>query len=188
MTTADTMALDHEELFHLAINASEQGHHDKAILYFKQALDMQDDAKTQYLLAAEYAEIGMMDRAIEGMKLATEKDPELWTAHFQIGLAYLTQDNASEAKIAWKALETRPETDALRLFSEGLDALVDNDYQTALSKLETGILHNTENPPLSNDMQNIVNNLQSLEVPHEGEDTTDSLKQHLFLNAYSDKG
>ena len=90
--------LDAEELFHLAMKASEEGDREKTISYLKRSIASQPQAKSIYILAAEYAELGMMQRAIEGMQRAVELEPTLWTAHFQLGLLFLSQTSSRKPR------------------------------------------------------------------------------------------
>ena len=54
--------LDLDEMFHLAINASSKGDHERAILLLKQGAELEGSARFFYLLGAEHAEIGMLHR------------------------------------------------------------------------------------------------------------------------------
>ncbi len=154
-------SLDAEELFHLALKASEIGDHDKAINYLKESIEQDPTPQAYYILAAEHAEIGMMQRAIAGMEKAVSLDPGLWTAQLQLGLLLLTQNLPNEAVISWKVLEQLPEDDALFCFGKGLVALVDEDVEGCISYLKKGIALNISNPSLNGDMEKIISNINA---------------------------
>ena len=185
-------SLDADELFHLALKASEIGDHDKAINYLKESIEQDPTPRAYYILAAEHTEIGMMQRAIEGMEKAVSLDPQLWTAHLQLGLLYLTQNLPDEAVNCWKALEQLPEDDALFCFGEGLVALVDEDVETCISCLKKGIALNISNPALNGDMEKIISNINArLNSPDEKDSEEQDekaeqgeSKRHLFLSNY----
>ncbi|HEX5126166.1 MAG TPA: hypothetical protein VFW00_05460, partial [Rhodocyclaceae bacterium] len=75
----DPEKFDGPELLHLAIDAANRDDHGQAITYLKAAqekkLSSVDYAKLTYFLGAEYAQIGMYDRAVEAMKSAVGADP-----------------------------------------------------------------------------------------------------------------
>ena len=181
--------LDSEELFHLAIKASEKKDHDKAISYLKESLALKADANTQYILAAEHAEIGMYERAIEEMQKALLLNSNLWTAHFQKGLLYLTLNKKNEAIESWQPLLKLPESHYLYHFSKGLISALEENATAAISFLTEGIKINKENIALNNDMQRILENINS--IPKTAPEATADLKnkdtQHLFLSAYGNE-
>jgi tetratricopeptide (TPR) repeat protein len=153
--------LDAEELFHLALKASEDGDRDKTITYLKKSIELDPQANSVYILAAEYAEIGMIQRAIEGMQQALELNPELWTAYIQLGLLFLTQNLAQEARNAWTPLLQSGPEEYLFHFGNGLTQLVDEKPEEALASLKQGISINESNPALNRDMSSIVENIST---------------------------
>lgn len=153
--------LDAEELFHLALKASEKGDNDKAIVYLKESINLQPRAESFYILGAEYAEIGMYKRAGEYMEKALSLKPELHTARFQCGLLFMLQDLRNEAINIWLPLCELPKEDPLYQFATGLSYLIANDKERALDALEKGISLNNTNLALNRDMQNVINRLKS---------------------------
>ncbi|MBL4705424.1 MAG: hypothetical protein JKY54_12955 [Flavobacteriales bacterium] len=148
--------LDADELFHLAIKASDVADHEKAIRFLKLSNQKDPQAKTAYLLAAEHAEIGMFDRAIEEMAHSVELDPTLWTAHFQLGLLHFTQGRAPEAAAAWSNLDVLGEDDALFQFKSGFVLLSEDNLIQAKDCIEKGIELNIQNPALNGDMKRVL--------------------------------
>jgi len=187
VTNSTELELDADELFHLGIKASEQSSHEQAITYFKRSLIKKDNANTRYLLGAQYAEIGMIERAIDAMTSAVSLEPELWTAHFQIGLAQMTIGHNAEALISWQPLEKLELSEPLRLFAEGLCALVTNELEKAQQKILQGIENNRQNPALNKDMSKVIENISTMiggeKMPLPADEESSS-KSHLFLNAY----
>lgn len=151
-------ALDSDELLHLAINASQHAEVEKAIGYLKRAQDQTpEDGRVLYLLASLHAELGMYERAIEEMEQATKLAPEIETAHFQLGLLYISLSKVDEAVQAWSKLKTLDENHYLRLFSDGIEVLVlEDDFKSCIDKLKQGIQNNHENPALNNDMNKMI--------------------------------
>jgi Flp pilus assembly protein TadD len=156
-----TTKLDVDELMHLALHAANKKEPDKAIGHLKELLDiLPKNGKAYYLLGALHAEIGMYDRAIEEMTRAVELDPNIPTAHFQLGLLYITSGRVEEAKKAWKPLDALGEKDPLFLFKRGMLSLAIDDFAACIADLRQGISLNKVNPNLNNDMQRIINSAE----------------------------
>ena len=156
--------LDAEELFHLAMKASDDGNREKSISYLKQSIALDPQANSLYILAAEYAELGMMYRATEFMRRALEMNPELWTAWFQLGLLYLSQNYVQEARSAWDTLIELGEDNYLYHLATGMNLLIDENVEGALEALIRGREMNDDNPALNGDISNLINSvLASLE-------------------------
>lgn len=154
--------LDAEELLHLAIDATGEGRHEVAVSCLKQALEMTpDDARVIYLLAAEHAQLRMFDRAMQGMARALELAPELAIARLQLGLLYLSFDRIDETVAVWQALDELADNEPLKLFKQGLSALIREDYDSCERSLRSGIELNRSNPALNTDMQRILNEMHS---------------------------
>lgn len=155
--TTQTETFDAEELFHLAIHASNQNETDKAISYLKRTIDIEPkNAKALYMLGSLHAEIGMYDRAINGMQEAIELDPELYTAQFQLGLLELTSGNVENMENAWVNLDKLEENHYLRAFKEAFLLLIQDKFDECIALLQKGISLNNENIPLNDDMSNFI--------------------------------
>ncbi len=165
--------LDGQELFHLALEASQRGEHGQAITYLKQALDLpagstatsSDYAKFMYVLGAEYAQIGMVDRAQDFMSQALSMNPDLHTARFQLGLLHITCNQPAQALSTLAPLEKLPEQAALHHFGMGLTHLLQDQLPACLASLQRGIELNSAsaepNAALNTDMQNLLQALVS---------------------------
>jgi tetratricopeptide (TPR) repeat protein len=154
--------LDTEELLHLAIEAMQSNQSDKALVHLKSVLDREPKhGNAQYLLGAIHAGLGMYERAIDEMKQAIESNPGLpATAHFQLGLLYLTSGNVDAARRAWASLDGLGERDPLFLFKRGLLHLAADELEECVADLQHGIKLNRLNDDLSRDMQAIADRAQ----------------------------
>jgi len=186
--------LDADELLHFAIRASQNNESEKAILYLKHALQQEpENAKLHYFLGAQHAEIGMYDRAVEEMATAVKLDPNLETAHFQLGLLYATSARIEEANNAWEPLDKLGNEHPLYLFKTGLIQLAKDEFSEATENLSNGIKLNKLNPDLNNDMQRILDSITQInseQITAEKNSESDMPKDdkksgnHIFLSAY----
>ncbi|WP_168173492.1 hypothetical protein [Polaromonas sp. A23] len=191
--------LDAEELFSLALERVNSNAHGEAIDYLKRALDLNpSDAGACYLLGAEYAQIGMMDRGLEFMAKAVKLDPQLHTGVFQLGLLYLSSGRQAEAAITWQGLDGLGEDHPLVLFKSGLEALERSEFDICRQMLERGIKGNMVNPALNVDMTRVLEKLSTMlgnqAVVGDNEASIPGAKpeaavpgEHFFISAYRDK-
>jgi tetratricopeptide (TPR) repeat protein len=114
------------------------------------------EAENRYLLGADLAQAGHYDRAIQEMQAAVQMQPDLHTATFQLGLLLLTQNEPAKATAAWRPLERLDEGAALRLFKEGLEALIYEDFERCILLLTRGVAANHLNPALNGDMKMVI--------------------------------
>ncbi len=188
---ATGVTLDHEELFHLALQASSKGDHDKAIRYLKEGLAISPSAKFYYILGAQHAEIGMYERAVEEMTKALELDGSMDTARFQLGLLKMTMNDVEGARDTWSLLDEKDEKEPLRLFKTAILEAASGNFIKALDIAQQGIDANNENPALNVDMNNLVERWKaSLETDAGSAEVVDSEEtntNHFFLSAYKDE-
>ncbi|WP_229008362.1 hypothetical protein [Methylophilus sp. Leaf408] len=176
--------LNQEELLHLAIESIKQGDHGVAISYLKEGVEkFADDPKIAYVLGAEYAQIGMFEKAELEMRRAIELDSSLHTASFQLGLMQLTQGRNQDAAISWKSLDALPETHCLWLFKTGLNHMVAGENELARKLLEEGIQANDFSPELTKDMRMVLDELPNDEINSEV-DPSEALGGQAWMNAY----
>jgi tetratricopeptide (TPR) repeat protein len=155
-----TTRLDADELLHLAVDAAKRDQHEDAIGFLKRAIELKPDhAKAHYFLAAEHAQIGMFDRAVEEMAKSVELDPTLYTAHFQLGLLHLTSGRAAEAIVAWAPLDPLGDGHPLFLFKSGLESMARDEFDACRDYLTRGMAVNNLNPELNTDMQRVLEQL-----------------------------
>jgi len=182
--------LDSDELFHLAVLDSQAARHDEAIRKLKEAIAYSPNhAKANYLLGAEYAEIGLYDRAIEMIERAVHLDPSLITAHFQLGLVHYTLGNVAAAQESWAMLDSTPGADDLIAFKRALLQIAAGEYHQAISELDRGIGYAQANLALLHDMQRVKANVERhlATLPGHSEASHQDIRNsanHLLLSNY----
>lgn len=188
--------LDPEELLRLALNASSENKAEAAITYLKRAIGQTPtDARLHYLLGAEHAQLGLYDRAAEGMRRAVDLDPSLDTAHFQLGLLHLTSGRVEDAQRCWQPLDRLSAEHPLRLFKVGLLHLARDEFAACAEHLKRGIATNTMNAALSSDMQKILTDVEGKLTANSGSAISTAAapapadtSRHVLLNAYRKSG
>lgn len=184
-------ALDADELFQFAIRAIGKGEHEQAVSHLKQAHQLEPkNGKILYLLAAEHAEIGLYDRAVQEMDDALKLEPNMPAARFQLGLLHITSGRLDQARAIWQQLDALGSDHYFVLFRDGLLALAQDEWNTAAAKLEQGIRANTENTPLNGDMQRMLDNVRQQQGQTAAADDgkeDNVITHHAFLSAYRDK-
>lgn len=183
--------LDTAELLHLALEAAGRNDHGAAISYLKQALDLPagttasstDYARLLYLLGAEYAQIGLMDRAQEQMARAVEMDPGLHTARFQLGLLLLTQARPEAALEVLAPLKDLGPQQAFFHLEAGLAHLVRDEFtacrESLLQGMELNAASAAPNLALNADMQKILDALPA------GDGGDKAAEAGFMMSAYS---
>jgi len=184
---APSTHLDQEELLHLAMEASRQQRHGDAIDYLKQAVERSDsNYKALYLLAAQHAQIGMTERAIEEFNKALAIEPNLPPARFQLGLLLLCNARVQEALEALEPLEQLAESDPYLHFKRGLECLCRDDFAGCEQNLKRGMELNTVNPALNVDMQRILDDVAAHLAKQDAEKpATGAQPGQILLNAYT---
>ncbi|MBI2308396.1 MAG: hypothetical protein HYU78_13920 [Rhodocyclales bacterium] len=148
---------DQDEYLHLALDAVRRGDHGTALAYLKEgAARCPQDARIAYMLGAEYAQIGLYDRAEAEMRRAFEIDSSLHTACFQLGLLQMTQARMDQAVETWRGLDALADGHALRYFRDGLVALAADRFDDARQRLQAGMAANDFSPELNKDMENLL--------------------------------
>lgn len=186
MTSASSESLDSQELLHLALYDIQHGLHDGAISKLKQAILLDgNNPQIHFMLAAEHAEIGLLDRAIDGMTQALTLDPALRIARFQLGLLYFSQDKLESARETWEALDDLNQDDVLSLFKAGLLLIGEGDRKGAVPKLERALEVDTINAPLRRDIERVLKyNHEQISAQAEPESDV----AHAFARRYDDVG
>jgi tetratricopeptide (TPR) repeat protein len=116
----------------------------------------------RYLLGAELAQGGDYEQAVIEMSTAIELKPDLHAARFQLGLLHLTLEQPGQSLAVWAAFDELPESAYFRLFKQGLEALIREDFPACVRFLEQGMAANTANPPLNHDMELILGKLRAM--------------------------
>lgn len=114
------------------------------------------NGELRYLLGVELAQHGEYEQALIELTTAVELQPTLHTARFQLGLLYLTMAKPSDAIAAWAPLDQLAEDAYLKVFKQGLELLIRDDFSGCIARLERGIALNSANEPLNHDMGLII--------------------------------
>jgi tetratricopeptide (TPR) repeat protein len=155
--------LDVEELMHLALSAIGRGDHPSAISGLKRAIELQPEhGRARFLLGAQYAEIGMLDRAADELTNALRIDPEMDMARFQLGLLHLTAGAVEAANETWQPFDALDASHPLLLFKKGLLCMVRDEFDDARMFLREGIVRNTFSPALNRDMANVLTRIDEV--------------------------
>jgi len=117
------------------------------------------DARPLVLLAAEHVHAKELDLAEATYIAALQRAPDLAIARFQLGLLQFTSARPAAARASWAPLDGLEEKDPLRLFKTGLELLGEDRFDEARRWLEEGIARNQSNPPLSRDMQMVLDEM-----------------------------
>ena len=178
--------LDANEYLHLAVNASMESDHHKAMECLKKCLELDaENANANYLLGAEYAEIGMFDRAVERMEKALELEPGLEFASFQLGMLYLRGESVDNARQQFEALADRATLPSLQSYSRGMLLAMDNDHESASAAIQQGIDEDQDGTALQQSMMQVLKTVRThldggVEEGGEGD------KSRVYLGAYSE--
>ena len=134
----------------------------EAIKTAKEALfEFPNDADLLYLTGTLYADIGLFDEAKDKLKAAVKGLQNPYPAVFQLGLMHYTSGQFDLAESVWRDLEALPENHYLLRFSYGLTALLQDELDHAVTWLEHGMAENNELPALNDDMQVVIERIQS---------------------------
>lgn len=177
---------DVQQLTSLALAASARNDSEAAISHLKHAIAADGaDAVPHFLLGAEYAQIGLVDRALEEFTRAVESNPNLHTARFQLGLLLLTSGRVDEAASAWQPLDALEERDPLRLFRDGMLRLVQDDFDAARVALAAGVESATGNPALAADMRKVIERIDAARGAEAA--APDAAAGHVLVSAYRER-
>jgi DNA-binding CsgD family transcriptional regulator len=175
-----TDMFDTEEYMHLALHANAAGDVHSCMRHLKEVLRQQPrNATAIYLLAVQHASLGLLERAVAGMQTALSIEPRLEIARLQLGMLLVDMKHRAQAKEQFLAL-SRSTDPALRMYSEALLALAENDPARAREKLALGLRQKSGNPALATTMRRVLEQL-STNTPADG---AASAEKQIFLGAY----
>lgn len=182
--------LDTSELIHLAMHASKKGDTHAALNYLKDALEQEPgNAVARYLLAAEHAEIGLYDRAIDGMKEALALAPGIEIAAFQLGLLYLQTNQPEPALATFEELADRALDPSLQSFARAYRHLIRDEVDSAIAGFRDGLAC-CSNDHLKGDMQRVLDRLTTADAPAAppaaAPDASQPMGSAFILGAYRD--
>ncbi|MCW7540861.1 tetratricopeptide repeat protein [Aquabacterium sp. A7-Y] len=195
--TALLATLDADELFMLGVRASTSNDPAAALAYLKQAVvKAPEHARAHWLLGAEYASLGMVDRARAGFERAVELDPDLHLARFQLGLLRLTSGDVEAAQDTWGPLDVLPEADPVRLFRDGLLHMVRDEFPQALEAVRQALATPGLDAALKRDMEMVLGRIEAAHehrpggagpeagTPLQPAEPEAPAESHLVLSAY----
>ncbi len=180
-----------------AMAASAQGDSEAALALFSQAALAEPASGIPYLLmGAEYAALGQIDKAEAAFANAVLLAPGLAIARYQLGLLQFSSARAAIALVTWQPLLELGESSPLPCFVLGFTALAQDDFDTARTCLERGIALNTDNPPLTADIQKVLQRMDAALMTSEaGEEAPpaehafdDREESHVLLSNYHQQG
>jgi len=118
------------------------------------------DPRLYFLKGSLLAALQRYDEAAAPMQEAIEIAPGFHIARFQLGLLHLTSGSSERAAEIWRPLSDLDETDALRLFAEGLQHMARDAFPEAERLLREGMARNLEHPLLNHDMQMVLDRMR----------------------------
>lgn len=173
--------LDNDELLRIALGAINSDHDAEALVMLKTLLE-RDPSHVfgTYLMAAQHAQLGMLDRAEAGFRAVMQVAPDFPMARFQLGQLLLVAGAGGEARQVLGPLAAGD--GAVGAFARALSASAQDDLTTALAELEAGLALPQDIPALELDMRNLLARFQrsALEVPSAGASSSSAL----FLSNY----
>lgn len=116
-----------------------------------------DDARLHFLRGSLLIGAGRAIEAHAALSEAVALAPDYALARFQLGFFELTSGEPARARRTWEPLDAQlaPEHYLMR-FVTGLRYLIEDRFDATIEALAAGIAANDENPPLSGDMQLII--------------------------------
>lgn len=124
--------------------------------------DFPEDARLHFLRGSILIGKARLIEAHRALSRAVALAPDFAIARFQLGFFQLTSGEAENALETWGRLDRLPDGHYLRRFVDGLRCLIRDDFAGCIQNLQQGIALNQENPPLSRDMQLIIDQCQPL--------------------------
>lgn len=174
--------IDDEELLRLSLAAMGEGRDAESMSLLKTLLERTPGhGYGQYLLAAQHAQLGMMDRAEAGFRAALQVMPELQLARFQLGQLLLVQERGQEAKAVLAPLVPASPGQALGAYARALTAVADDDIALTLRELQDGLDCPQDIPALADDMRRLLVRLGGESPPPA---TGGSPATPMFLSGY----
>jgi len=147
-------ALDRDELLRLSLESVNTGRDADAVVLLKTLLDREPQhVHATYLLAAQHAQIGLIERAEAGFRAVVDADPTLAIARFQFAQLLTMQARRDEAEAVLAPLIER--NDSLGAYARALHAAGNEDVEETRRQLEVGLALPQDIPALEQDMQRL---------------------------------
>lgn len=149
--------LDNDELLGLSLDAINNGRDADSVVMLKTLLERDPQHLFgQYLLAAQHAQLSMLDRAEDGFRAVVAQAPDFSIARFQLAQLLLLKGEAEEARRL--LMPVAAQRDALGGYARAL-RVADDDVAGAIRELDAGLAMPQEIPALADDMQRVRDQL-----------------------------
>ncbi len=159
-------ALDRQEMLHMAIHASANSRPDDAIRTLKDLIEIDaDNGDAHFLIAANYAEIAMLDKSIAHYRRAIDLMPNEDYARMQLALLLTAMDRTGEAREVLEPFLGADREDCYALFAQGLVALFAEQLGEARSLFDRGRTANNVNEPLNDDIGRLIAEIDKAAAP-----------------------
>lgn len=160
---------DNEEHFYLALDSISKSNHSSAIWHLKSMKTGDYFDKGLYLLANEYAELGMYQKAKEKFLQAAQYEDFREIGEFQLGLLHLTLGDINLAQNAFlKLLDITGDKLFIACFSKGLLEIISENIDVGETLIMKGVELNKVNLPLNNDIINFLNKIKAAHITSAG--------------------
>ena len=173
-----------EELIHMSLAAMNASRDEEAMKLLAALLEREPEhAQGIYLLAAQHAQLGMLDQAEAGFRKATAlAGNDLPMPRFQLGQLLMVQGRPDEAVNVLLPL-THAADPALSAYADAFIALAGQQVADSVAALREGLQHHQSIPVLADDMRRLAADLErSLGVPDEAPAITGSAASMLLSN------
>lgn len=173
-----------KELIHMSLLAMNASRDEEAMALLAALLEREPEhAQANYLLAAQHAQLGMLDQAEAGFRKATALAGNAFPMpRFQLGQLLMVQDRPGEAVDVLLPL-TNAADPALRAYANAFIALAGQQVTDAVAALREGLQHPQGIPVLADDMRRLAADLErSLGVADEAPAITGSAASMLLSN------
>lgn len=146
-----------EELLHMALNASDQGRHDHALIYLRAHAHIEpDNPLMQLILGSQYAKLRLYDNALSAFERAWTLDNTLYIAQLHSSFIMLAANQYEKAEQVLQPLLMLAEDNYLYSLAKGLIYLCQGDNVQAMHFIELGASQNQEDPLLNNDIEQLL--------------------------------
>ena len=179
-------ALDDDELLHLSLEAINGARDADAVVLLKVLTGRSPgNPLAHYLLAAQHAQTGLLERAEQGFRRAVELAPEFAMARFQLGQLLLMKGDGVAAAQEFRLV--RSDDPAVACYAEGLCALAQERLAEALASLRRGLVLPQMIPALAQDMRQLADGIgvTALQGEQEGDDVVNLTVAPMLLSNYS---
>lgn len=155
-----------DALLQAGLAASQANDGERALELFAQASRAcPGSAVPHFLAGSEYAALGQVDKAEVALANAVLLAPAFHIARYQLGLLQFSSGRSAVALVTWTPLFELDEAQALGHFVKGFAALAQDEFAQAKSCFEAGLVRNTGNAALSQDIEKVLHGIDAAIAP-----------------------